>query len=130
MADSIDRLFQAVRAAHAGKNGRSRTAKLLKSGRIKIAKKVVEEAAEVSFEAVLENREAVIRESADLMYNLVVMWADAGITPKDVWSEMTRREKVMGIAEKLPKTSSKTSPKIVSKATPAPRRKSRPVRAG
>ncbi|NJL08982.1 MAG: phosphoribosyl-ATP diphosphatase [Methylacidiphilales bacterium] len=122
MADSIDRLFQAVRTAKAGKDGRSRTAKLLKGGRIKIAKKVVEEAAEVSFEAVLENREAVIRESADLMYNLVVMWADAGITPKDVWSEMIRREKAMGIAEKLPKTS--------PKATPAPRRKRTPVRVG
>ncbi|BBF94471.1 phosphoribosyl-ATP diphosphatase [Blastochloris tepida] len=130
MADSIDRLFQAVRAAQAGGNGRSRTAKLLNSGRIKIAKKVVEEAAEVSFEAVLENREAVIRESADLMYNLVVMWADAGITPKDVWSEMTRREQAMGIAEKLPKSPSKSGAKALSKATPAPRRKSRPVRAG
>jgi phosphoribosyl-ATP pyrophosphohydrolase len=27
----------------------------------------------------------------------------SGIHPKDVWAEMSRRERLMGIAEKLPK---------------------------
>ena len=45
----------------------------------------------------------MIRESADLVYHLVVLWGAAGITPQDVWNEMERRERLMGIAEKLPK---------------------------
>jgi phosphoribosyl-ATP pyrophosphohydrolase len=49
------------------------------------------------------NREAVIRETADLMYNLVVVLAEAGIAPDEIWREMDRREQMYGIAEKLPK---------------------------
>lgn len=47
--------------------------------------------------------EAVVRESADLLYNLVVLWVHAGIKPDEVWAEMRRRERLLGIAEKLPK---------------------------
>jgi len=47
--------------------------------------------------------DAVVRESADLIYNLVVLWASSGIHPKDVWAEMARRERLLGIAEKIPK---------------------------
>jgi len=45
----------------------------------------------------------VIRESADLLYHLAVLWVATGVQPKDVWTEMDRREKVLGIAEKIPK---------------------------
>jgi len=47
--------------------------------------------------------EAVVRESADLLYNLVVLWVHAGVRPDDVWAEMHRRETMFGIAEKVPK---------------------------
>jgi len=47
------------------------------------------------------DRDAVVRESADLLYNLVVLWAASGIRPADVWKEMSRREQLFGIAEKL-----------------------------
>jgi phosphoribosyl-ATP pyrophosphohydrolase len=53
----------------------------------------------------------VIRESADLLYNLTVLWASAGVRPEDVWREMERREDLLGIAEKLPKSAVKM-PKI------------------
>jgi phosphoribosyl-ATP pyrophosphohydrolase len=39
------------------------------------------------------------------MYNLVVLWVEAGVQPKDVWAEMARRERLFGIAEKVPKHS-------------------------
>ena len=81
----------------------SRTARLLRSGRSKMAKKLAEEAVEVVIDAMHGNRDAVVRESADLLYNLVVLWVSAGIAPKEVWKEMERRERLMGIAEKLPK---------------------------
>jgi phosphoribosyl-ATP pyrophosphohydrolase len=68
-----------------------------------MAKKLAEEAIEVVIDAMHGNRDAVVRESADLLYNLVVLWVSAGVTPKEVWKEMERRERLMGIAEKLPK---------------------------
>ncbi len=81
----------------------SRTARLLRAGRAKMAKKLAEEAVEVVIDAMNGERDAVVRESADLIYNLVVLWAEAGVRPVDVWNEMHRRERLLGIAEKLPK---------------------------
>ena len=101
MTDSIDRLYDAVLAAKASDPVVSRTARLLRAGRAKIAKKLAEEAVEVVIDAMHGDREAVVRESADLLYNLVVLWAASGIRPADVWKEMSRREQLFGIAEKL-----------------------------
>jgi phosphoribosyl-ATP pyrophosphohydrolase len=81
----------------------SRTARLMRSGRSKIAKKMAEEAVEVVVDAMRGNRDAVVRESADLLYHLVVLWVEAGIRPQDVWAEMDRRERLLGLAEKPPK---------------------------
>jgi phosphoribosyl-ATP pyrophosphohydrolase len=103
MSDSIARLYEAVRAARSADPAVSRTARLLRSGRAKMAKKLAEEAVEVVIDAMHGERDAVVRESADLMYNLVVLWVAAGLKPDDVWREMNRRERLMGIAEKLPK---------------------------
>jgi phosphoribosyl-ATP pyrophosphohydrolase len=105
MSDSLDRLFAAVMAARGGDPSTSRTARLLRSGRAKMAKKVAEEAVEVVIDAMHGSRDAVVRESADLLYNLVVLWVAAGVQPKDVWKEMDRRERLFGIAEKLLKES-------------------------
>ena len=103
MTDSIQRLYQAVLDAQGRDPNASRTAKLLSEGTAKMAKKLAEEAVEVGLDAVQGNREATIRESADLIYNLTVLWAECGITPEDVYNEMDRRERMLGIAEKLPK---------------------------
>jgi phosphoribosyl-ATP pyrophosphohydrolase len=104
MADSLDRLYQAVLAAKDLDPATSRTARLFQRGPAKMAKKLAEEAIEVVIDAVNGNRDAVVRESADLLYNLTVLWASAGVRPEDVWAEMERRELLLGIAEKLPKS--------------------------
>ena len=103
MSDSIRRLFDSVRAARGLDPTRSRTARLLEAGPRKIAKKVAEEAAEVAIESAAGNRDEVIRESADLIYHLVVLWSEADVQPKEIWAEMDRREKLYGIAEKIQK---------------------------
>ena len=103
MDDSLGRLYQQVIEAKSGDPNLSRTAKLMRSGRAKMAKKLAEEAIEVVIDAMNGDREAVIRESADLLYNLVVLWAEAGVRPQDVFAEMARRERLFGLAEKLPK---------------------------
>ena len=103
MSDSLARLYRAVRIAKSADPATSRTARLLRAGRSKVAKKVAEEAVEVVIDAMNGHSDAVIRESADLLYNLVVLWAASGVHPDDVWTEMDRRERLLGIAEKLPK---------------------------
>ena len=103
MSDSLDRLYQAVLAARAADPASSRTARLLHAGRSKMAKKLAEEAVEVVIDAMHGNSDAVVRESADLLYNLVVLWVASDVHPSDVWTEMERRERLLGIAEKLPK---------------------------
>ena len=101
MADSIARLHEAVIAVRDTDPAKSRTARLLRAGRAKMAKKLAEEAVEVVIDAMDGQTEAVVRESADLIYNLVVLWVHAGVHPDDVWAEMRRREDMFGIAEKL-----------------------------
>src|SRR6516162_3558453 len=113
MSDSIERLYLAVLAARHLDPATSRTAKLFQRGPSKMAKKLAEEAIEVVFDAVNGDAQAVVRESADLLYNLTVLWASAGVRPEDVWREMERRENLLGIAEKMPKSAMKL-PKAVS----------------
>jgi phosphoribosyl-ATP pyrophosphohydrolase len=112
MTDSVDRLYVAVLATKDLDPATSRTARLFQRGPSKMAKKLAEEAIEVVIDAVNGNREAVVRESADLIYNLTVLWASAGVTPDDVWREMDRRETMLGIAEKLPKSAVKLAKPI------------------
>src|SRR3954465_13219111 len=113
MSDSLERLYQAVIAAKDLDPAISRTARLFQRGPAKMAKKLAEEAIEVVIDAVNGKTDAGVRGSADLLYNLTVLWASAGVKPADVWREMQRRELLLGIAEKLPKSAVKL-PKAVS----------------
>jgi phosphoribosyl-ATP pyrophosphohydrolase len=116
MTDSVDRLYKAILAAKELDPAASRTARLFQRGHAKMAKKLAEEAIEVVIDAMNGDREALARESADLIYNLTVVWAASGVRPQDVWAEMDRRERMLGIAEKLPKArvATKASPKSVA----------------
>jgi phosphoribosyl-ATP pyrophosphohydrolase len=97
-------LGQVTAAAH------PRTFKLLQSGDRKLARKVIEEACEVTVEAAKRDSDGVVRESADLLYHLVVLWCRIGIEPIEVWREMQTRADTLGIAEKLPKTPPNAAP--------------------
>jgi phosphoribosyl-ATP pyrophosphohydrolase len=118
MSDSLERLYLAVLAAQDLDPATSRTARLFQRGPAKMAKKLAEEAIEVAIDAVNGDADAVVRESADLLYNLTVLWAASGIRPADIWQEMERREHLLGIAEKLPK-----SPLKLPKAPPLAERR-------
>jgi phosphoribosyl-ATP pyrophosphohydrolase len=103
MPDAIDRLYEAVQSVRLNDPSLSRTAKLFNGGISKMAKKLGEEAIEVGIGAIQGRRDEVIQESADVLYQLCVLWAECEITPEDVRGEMDRRERLYGIAEKLPK---------------------------
>lgn len=101
-AGEIARLFAALDMVNESDN--PRTAQLLASGVAKMSQKVIEEAGEVALEAVRHRNRSVVRESADLVYHLVVLWHACGVDPAEIWAEMGRRADRLGIAEKLPKS--------------------------
>ena len=101
--DRIVELETAIAGVRDGRKSSPRTARLLAAGLPRMAQKLAEEATEVVIEAVRGERSAVIHESVDLIYNLVVLWSELGITAPEVWAEMDRRQALLGMAEKLSK---------------------------
>jgi phosphoribosyl-ATP pyrophosphohydrolase len=99
-AEALDRLYQAILDRRGADPETSYTAKLFGRGRAKIAQKLGEEAVETVIEAVAGNNEKLAQESADLLYHLLVLWADAGLEPADIYAVLAAREGVSGIAEK------------------------------
>jgi phosphoribosyl-ATP pyrophosphohydrolase len=102
MADSqtLDRLYQAILNRRGADPETSYTAKLFHRGRAKIAQKLGEEAIETVIEAMGGDKAKLAGESADLLYHLLVLWADAGLNPEDVYGVLAAREGTSGIAEK------------------------------
>lgn len=96
----IDELFEVVSSRKGADPDSSYTAKLYARGTEKIAQKLGEEAVEAVIAAVGRNREETIKESADVVYHLLVMLADAGLTPADVYEELARRQGLSGLEEK------------------------------
>lgn len=78
----------------------SYTASLFKRGRTRIAQKVGEEAVETVIAAVADDKGRIVSESADLIYHLLVLLADAGLTLDDVCACLEKREGVSGLDEK------------------------------
>ena len=90
----LERLSAVVRSRRGADPASSRTAKLFAAGTAKIAQKVGEEAVETVIEALRDDRERLVCESADLIYHLLVLWADRDIEPAEIWRELARREGV------------------------------------
>lgn len=99
-AEVLNRLFAVIQSRRGGDSKTSYTAKLFEKGTNRIAQKVGEEAVETVIAAVSGDASRVAAESADLLYHLCVLWADAGVTPDDVFDVLEQREGVSGIAEK------------------------------
>ncbi|MDH5747936.1 MAG: phosphoribosyl-ATP diphosphatase [Rhodospirillales bacterium] len=96
----LKRLYEVIASRRGKDAGTSYTAKLFMAGRGHIADKVSEEAGETIDAALNETPARVVSESADLLYHLLVLWADTGVSPEDVWAELERREGISGIEEK------------------------------
>src|ERR1700727_2481202 len=106
MTDSLDKLFADVQEARDRSPSASRTSKLFRDGVQKMAKKLVEEAIEVGLDARKVSRESVLLDGAAVFYHRAVIWAECGFSPAEVMGEIDRRERLYGIAEKLPKQAS------------------------
>ena len=96
----LDTLVATIASRVGGDPKLSHTAKLLKKGPPRIAKKLGEEAVETAIAAVMGNKEHTVSESADLLFHLLVLWQSMEIAPGEVMAELERREVQSGIAEK------------------------------
>ncbi len=100
MSDILQRLTATIAARADADPATSHTAAMLAKGPAGCAEKFGEEAIEAIVEAVKGDREALIREGADVLYHFLVMLAAGGVTLDDVLTELERREGVSGITEK------------------------------
>jgi len=96
----LDALYEIVVERSSADPEGSHTAKLFDKGLKKIAQKVGEEAVETVIEAVEGEKEALVSESADLLYHLLVLWAARKVKPADVWAALEGRKGISGIMEK------------------------------
>ncbi|MEQ8667250.1 MAG: phosphoribosyl-ATP diphosphatase [Rhodospirillales bacterium] len=96
----INELFAVIESRKGGDPETSYTAKLFDRGRELIARKFGEEAVETVLAAVKDDRGEIAAESADVLFHLMVLWADAGLTPDDIWAQLEARRGTSGIEEK------------------------------
>jgi phosphoribosyl-ATP pyrophosphohydrolase len=99
-SDQLDALEALIRSRRGGDPDTSYVAKLFTRGRAKIAQKLGEEAVETVIAACSGDDASIVPEAADLMFHLLVLLADAGLSLDDVRAELARREGLSGIAEK------------------------------
>src|SRR5271154_5614440 len=100
MTDALTELMSLIKSRIGASPDSSYTAQLLSAGTPRIAKKLGEEAIELALAAVLQDRDQVIRESADLIYHWLVLLAALDLEPKAVMDELRRRQGVSGLDEK------------------------------
>lgn len=101
---TLDELHAIIESRRGGDPATSYVAKSFAKGRAKLAQKVGEEAVETVIAAVSAERDAIVAESADLLFHLMMLWADAGIAPADVLAALEARRGVSGIDEKAART--------------------------
>ena len=100
MADyNLEKLFDDLLKKKKFNKENSYTSTLLTDKNL-LAKKIGEEAIEVVLEYLDNNKNKIIKESADLLYHLCVLWISADIKPGDVWHEFHRRKGISGLEEK------------------------------
>ena len=96
----LNQLYAVIRQRKYQATENSYTASLYRQGTAHIAQKLGEEAIETVIEAVAGNPQAVIEESADLLYHLLVLWSDQDITPEQVLTVLSKRFGKSGLDEK------------------------------
>jgi len=98
--DMITHLENIIKERRSADPESSYVAKLATKGRAKTAQKLGEEAVESVIAAMSDDKNEMVKESADLVFHLLVLLADMGIKWDDVLKELARREGVSGLAEK------------------------------
>ena len=95
----LKELFTVLKQRKKTREKESYTSFLIKNPEL-LAKKIGEESSELIIDFVKKNKEGAIKESADLIYHVLVIWVSLGINPEEIWKELSSRKLVSGIEEK------------------------------
>ena len=96
---NIEKLFNDLLKRQNSDKNTSYTSILLKDKNL-LARKIGEESIEIILEYLSENKKHIVKESADLLYHLSVMWISAKVHPSEVWDELHKRKGKSGLDEK------------------------------
>ncbi len=100
MSETLDRLEAVIAERRNASADSSYVASLFAKGREKIAQKVGEEATETVIAALSGDPAKLTAEAADLLFHLMILLAEGGLSINDVLDEMEQREGISGIMEK------------------------------
>ncbi len=101
-AHILDELYAVIESRKGADPKTSRTAQLFHRGVAKIAQKVGEEAVETLIEGMRGDRDRLAEESADLLYHLLVLWADQNVRPEAVWQALAKRRETSAMVQGAP----------------------------
>lgn len=100
MADTLKRLDSVIKGRRVADPALSYVAQLFARGRETIAQKVGEEAVETIIAALTGDQAKLTSEAADLLFHLMILLEDGGVSIDDVLSELDLREGLSGLTEK------------------------------
>ena len=98
-AKILDELYAVIESRKGADPNTSRTAQLFHRGVAKIAQKLGEEAVETLIEGVKGDKVRLAEESADLLYHLLVLWADQDVKPAAIWEALARRRETSAMVQ-------------------------------
>lgn len=110
MSETLERIAQVVRSRREEDPERSYVASLFARGDEAMLKKLGEEAIETVLAARDGDRDALVRETADLWFHSLVLLVRHDLSPADVLAELKRREGMSGLAEKRARREGGTTP--------------------
>ncbi len=96
---TIKELFTVLKHRKEISEKQSYTSLLIKNREL-LAKKIGEESSELIIDFIKNNKQGAIKESADLIYHILVVWISLGIDPDEIWKELSSRKLKSGIEEK------------------------------
>ena len=95
----IKEIFNYLKKRKKVSEKKSYTAHLINNPEL-LGKKIGEESSELIIDFIKNDKKGIVKESADLIYHLLVLWVSVGVNPKDVWDELITRKLKSGFEEK------------------------------
>ena len=105
--DVLSRLAAIIKSRRTARPEDSHTRRLLDEAPLKPAKKLGEEAVEVAIAAIAQDKKALVGETADMLYHLLVLLESREVTLDEVFDELERRMALTAVGEKRQKTASR-----------------------
>ncbi|MFO7477034.1 MAG: phosphoribosyl-ATP diphosphatase [Methyloceanibacter sp.] len=105
--DVLSRLAAVIKSRRTARPEDSHTRRLLDGAPLKPAKKLGEEAVEVAIAALVQDKKALIGETVDMLYHLLVLLESREVTLDEVFDELERRMALTAVGEKRQKTAAR-----------------------